>query len=123
MPGDAACSLVVFDSAFVITGGSGPCDAVRVITAPIAQTIIGAPRQPDVSFSISSRRIIIDSLNITVRLPIYLHTSMVMPALLMRMQPWLTSWPIADGSLVPWMPSTPSPPAKSVSTSEYPDSA
>src|SRR5205807_9610452 len=79
MPGDAGCSPVFFDSAIVITGG-GPCDAASMITAPTSQTIIGAPRQPDVSFAISSRRIITDSLNITVRLPIYLHASAAMPA-------------------------------------------
>src|SRR5437588_8378991 len=45
----------------------------------------------------------------------------VIPVLLMRMQPWLTSFPIDDGSFVPWIPTTPSPPAKSVSTFEYPD--
>ena len=39
--------------------------------------------------------------------------SRVMPSLLIRMHPLLTSDPSPDGSLVPWMPNWPSPPAKS----------
>src|SRR4051794_18606869 len=48
--------------------------------------------------------------------------SAVMPAFDIRMQPWLTSLPRPAGSLVPWMPITPSPPAKLCNTSENPDS-
>ncbi len=45
----------------------------------------------------------------------------VIVSLSTRMQPWLTSLPIASGSFVPWMPITPSPPLKSSSTFEKPD--
>ena len=38
------------------------------------------------------------------------------------MQPLDTSVPSASGSLVPWIPITPAPPLKLVSTFENPDS-
>ncbi len=45
--------------------------------------------------------------------------SLVIPLLLMRMQPLLTSLPRPDGSPVPWRPRTPVPPSpKDVRTSE-----
>jgi len=44
--------------------------------------------------------------------------SLVMSALFMRMQPWLTLRPTLPGSFVPWMPISPSPPRNSFSTSE-----
>ncbi len=43
-------------------------------------------------------------------------------ALLIRMQPWLASVPSTDVSLLPWIPTSASPPAKVSRASEWPDS-
>ena len=47
--------------------------------------------------------------------------SLVMPGFDMRMHPELTSLPMEDGSLLPWIPITASPPAKGSNTFENPD--
>ena len=46
----------------------------------------------------------------------------VIAALLMRMQPWLASVPSFEVSLLPWMPTSASPPLNVCKTSEKPDS-
>ena len=48
-------------------------------------------------------------------------TIRVITSLCSRMHPLDTSVPIASGSFVPWMPITPAPPLKLVSTLEKPD--
>lgn len=79
LPEDTDCAHVTLDSARAIVGQ--PCAGLTTITAYAAAGIIGAPKRPDVSFSISSKRIIKDSLGVTVYLPIFLKSSRAMPSL------------------------------------------
>ena len=46
----------------------------------------------------------------------------VMLSLLILTHPWVTLFPSTDASLLPWMPSSPSPPLNVVRTSECPES-
>jgi photosystem II stability/assembly factor-like uncharacterized protein len=78
LPGDTDCAHIVMDSATEIV--VQPCALTTTIVAPSTEGIIGAPKTPDFAFSISSARVINDSLGISVYLPIFLKCSTAMPS-------------------------------------------
>jgi photosystem II stability/assembly factor-like uncharacterized protein len=76
---DTDCAVVVFDSAGIFIT-STPCMSGSSVMAPSVSTIIGAPKRPNLNYSISSKRIINDSLGVIIYLPIYLKANVTMPS-------------------------------------------
>ncbi len=79
VPDNYDCAHVVFDSGLAIAAGT-PCSGIVTLTAPPAEGIIGAPKLPTIQFTISSKRIINDSIGIIIYLPIFLKGNGVVPS-------------------------------------------
>ena len=78
LPDNYDCTTVFYDSASWKV--NVPCIGIATVTANSAEGIIGAPKSPNIMFSVSSSRIINDSLNVTIYLPIYLKCNTEMPS-------------------------------------------